>query len=68
MKLTTTLINSLMDDLACLAISALGGYSEDGFSDLDRFFIKEYSKRTCLKLCDEMEREMGIKWEVVKND
>lgn len=68
-KLTTTLINSLMEDLACLAVSGLGGYPEDGFSDSELFFIKTYATRTLLKICNEWEKSdiMKIEWEVVEN-
>jgi hypothetical protein len=30
MKLTTKLVDSIMSDLACLAVSALGGYPKEG--------------------------------------
>jgi hypothetical protein len=67
MKLTTKLADSIMNDLACLAVSALGGYPKEGLSDYDMFFVKTYAQETFLKLCKEFEDQMGIKWEAVEN-
>lgn len=66
MTMTEKLANSLMDDLAALAISGTNGRAlrdEEGMR-----LAKEYAKKTFLFLCAEWSNLTGEDWQIILND
>ena len=70
MKMTQKLANDLMDCLACLAISALGGaridengepYVPDALWDT----ATNYARNTFIELTDDLAKDIGEEWEVI---
>ena len=73
MKMTEKLANSIMENLACLAISANGGVpvDENGnpmITDEQMEAINEYVEITFLDLCNDWEMATGKKWEIILDD
>ena len=70
LTMTQTLANELMDNLACLAFSAMGGIpvNEDGEPlDIPKELMEkvaEYAKTTFVRLCDEWENTTGKVWNI----
>lgn len=80
MIMTEKLANEIMDNLACLAISAMGtegqieGWEKSENEDVP-IFKEEYTKRVLtyarekfVEICDEWEQEMGEAFQVVPNE
>ena len=80
MTMTEKLANEIMDNLACLAISAMGtegqieGWEKDEGEDVP--IIKEeyiqrvldYSREKFVEICAEWEQEMGEDFRVIPNE
>lgn len=68
MTMTSTLANELMNNLACLAFSAMGGIPVDENGEpLDipeelMEKVSEYAKSTFVQLCEEWENATGKVW------
>ena len=80
MVMTEKLANEIMDNLACLAMSAMGtegqieGWEKDEGEDVP-IFKKEYTRRVLtyarekfVEICAEWEQEMGEDFRVVPNE
>ena len=80
MIMTEKLANEIMDNLACLAISAMGtegqieGWEKDNGEDVP-IFKEEYTRRVLtyarekfVEICAEWEQEMGEDFQVVPNE
>ena len=80
MVMTEKLANEIMDNLACLAISAMGtegqieGWEKDEGEDVP-IFKEEYTRKVLtyarekfVEICAEWEREMGETFQVVPNE
>ena len=80
MVMTEKLANEIMDNLACLAISAMGtegqieGWEKDNGEDVP-VFKEEYTQRVLtyarekfVEICAEWEEEMGEDFQVVPNE
>lgn len=80
MVITQKLTNELMDNLACLAMSALGtdehieSWEKDGEENIPIFeeeYIREvlnYARTKFVEICDEWERQMGESFVVIPNE
>ena len=80
MTMTEKLANEIMDNLACLAISAMGtegqieGWEKDEGEDVPIFkeeYIRrvlDYSREKFVEICAEWEQEMGEKFRVIPNE
>lgn len=80
MVITQKLANELMDNLACLAMSALGtdehieSWEKDGEENIPIFeeeYIREvlnYARTKFVEICDEWERQMGESFVVIPNE
>ena len=80
MAMTQKLANALMDNLACLAMSALGteehieNWEKDGEENIPIFeedYIREvldYARNKFLEICDEWEQKMGESFVVFPNE
>ena len=69
MTMTKKLADQLMDTLACVAISAMGGViqHEDGSFDEEQMeYAQEYAKNTFCELLEAWEEMMGQKWRIEK--
>jgi hypothetical protein len=69
LTMTSTLANELMNNLACLAFSAMGGVPIDKNGDLDIpeeliEKVSEYAKTTFVQLCEEWENATGKVWNI----
>jgi hypothetical protein len=68
--MTSTLANELMNNLACLAFSAMGGIpvDEDGEPlDIPEELmekVSEYAKSIFVQICDEWEKATGKVWSI----
>ena len=80
MVMTEKLADEIMDNLACLAISAMGTegqierWEKDEGEDVP-IFKEEYTRRVMdyartkfVEICDEWEQEMGEAFQVVPNE
>lgn len=80
MVMTEKLANEIMDNLACLAISAMGtegqieGWEKDEGEDVP-IFKEEYTRKVLtyarekfVEICDEWEQEMGEAFQVIPNE
>lgn len=65
MYMTKKLADALLGDLACLAISAIGG---DPFNEKTIAIAEKYAKDTFCELCDDMAKDVGKTWVVVVED
>lgn len=65
MYMTKKLADALLDALACLAISAIGG---DPFDKRTIAIAEKYSRDTFCELCDDMEKDLGKTWVVIDED
>lgn len=77
MTMTEKLANEIMDNLACLAISAMGtegqieGWEKDDSEDVPIFkeeYIRrvlDYSREKFVEICVEWEQEMGEDFRVI---
>lgn len=65
MYMTKKLADALLDALACLAISAIGG---DPFNEETIAKAEKYSRETFCELCDDMEKDLGRTWVVIDED
>lgn len=70
MRMTETLANTLLDDLACLWISATDAVIEDRNGEptltiSDEEAMEKWVKATFAELADYWEEKTGKKWEVV---
>ena len=61
MIMTEKLANSLMDNLACLALSATG---TDPFDERAMALAEDYAKKTFMFICSEWEDLTGEEWQV----
>lgn len=73
MRMTNKLANTLMDTLACVAISANGGakVDEDGniiVTDEDLQNVAEYVRKTFHAILAPWEDLMGEEWEIEEGD
>ena len=80
MVMTEKLDNEIMDNLACLAISAMGtegqieGWEKDENKDIPIFkeeYIRkfmDYARAKFVEMCAEWEQEMGEDFQVVPNE
>ena len=80
MVMTEKLANEIMDNLACLAISAMGtegqieGWEKDEGEDVPVFkeeYIRkvlDYAREKFVEICAEWEREMGEDFCVIPNE
>lgn len=80
MTMTEKLANEIMDNLACLAISAMGtegqieGWEKDEGEDVPIFKeeyirrILDYSREKFVEICAEWEQEMGEDFRVIPNE
>ena len=80
MVMTQKLANELMDNLACLAMSALGTDEHIESWEKDReenipIFEEEYTREVLnyartkfVEICDEWERQMGESFVVIPNE
>ena len=80
MVMTEKLANEIMDNLACLAISAMGtegqieGWEKGENGDVPIFkeeYIRkfmDYARTKFVEICDEWEQEMGEAFQVVPNE
>ena len=69
MTMTKKLADRLMETLACVAISAMGGViqHEDGSFDKEQMdYAEEYAKNTFCELLGAWEEMMGQKWRIEK--
>lgn len=64
MIITDKLANRLMDDLLCVAISALGGYPEEGLSLETQKICSKWARTKFLELTDEWQDITGEEWEI----
>lgn len=67
MKMTWELADALMNDLACLLISAEGGAEMDENDNFDEGQIaraNEYAKGKFVELTEELEKAMGEEWQI----
>ncbi len=67
MRMTKTLANTLLDDLACVAISANGGcpMDDDGniiMSNEQMELIRAYAEETFVNILKEWERDTEKEW------
>jgi hypothetical protein len=71
MIMTKTLAEELMDNLACLALSAMGGVPVDENGELLDIpeevmeKVSDYAKTTFVQLCDEWKEATGKDWDIV---
>ena len=65
MYMTKKLADALLDALACLAISAIGG---DPFDERTIVIAEKYSRDTFCELCNDMEKDLGKTWVVIDED
>lgn len=68
MTMTKKLADQLMDDLACVAISAMGGViqHEDGSFDQEQMdYSQTYARNTFCELLEAWEEMTGKKWNIV---
>lgn len=80
MTMTEKLANEIMDNLACLAISAMGtegqieGWEKDDGEDVPIFkeeYIRrvlDYAREKFVEICVEWEQEMGEDFRVIPNE
>lgn len=80
MVMTEKLANEIMDNLACLAISAMGtegqieGWEKDKGEDIPIFNeeyvrkVMDYARAKFVEICAEWEQEMGEDFQVVPNE
>lgn len=73
MKMTNKLANTLMDSLACVAISANGGarVDEDGniiVTNEDLQKVSKYAQKTFLEILTPWEELMGEEWEIEEDE
>lgn len=73
MRMTNKLAKTLMDSLACVAISANGGVKtdEDGniiVTDEDLQTVAEYARKTFHEILTPWEELMGEEWEIEANE
>ena len=69
MVMTNELANQLMEDLMCVAISAMGGIieNEDGSFDSEQVKMAEaYAKETLCNILGEWEEMNGTRWKIEK--
>lgn len=67
MIMTNELANSLMEDLICVAISAMGGVivNEDGSFDSEQMnMAEEYAKKAFCDILGVWEKFNGTKWKI----
>ena len=65
--MTNELANSLMEDLACVAISAMGGIimNEDGSFDSEQMeMVEEYAKKAFCEILGAWEKFNKTKWKI----
>ena len=65
MYMTKKLADALLDALACLAISAIGG---DPFDKRTIAIAEKYARGTFCELCDDMEKDLGKTWVVIDEE
>lgn len=66
MKMTWKLAESLMNDFACLAISANGGVPAEGLSDEQMEQVQTYARETFNRICSEWEEFTGKEWDIME--
>ena len=67
MVMTEKLANQLMNDLACVAISATGGAIQDAnshFNQEQMEFAQEYARQTFCDILGAWEEQMGKEWNI----
>lgn len=67
MIMTNELANSLMEDLTCVAVSAMGGVivNEDGSFDSEQIeMIETYAKETFRDILRVWEKFNGTEWKI----
>ena len=67
MIMTNELANSLVDDLVCVAVSAMGGVivNEDGSFDSEQMeMIETYAKETFRDILRVWEKFNGTQWKI----
>jgi len=64
MVMTETLANTLMDALACVALSATGGVDPDNINDEQVEYAQEYARKTFCELLDAWEESTGKEWDI----
>jgi len=64
MVMTETLANTLMDVLACVALSATGGVDPDNINDEQVEYAQEYARKTFCELLDAWEESTGKEWDI----
>jgi len=62
--MTETLANTLMDALACVALSATGGVDPDNINDEQVEYAQEYARKTFCELLDAWEESTGKEWDI----
>jgi len=62
--MTETLANTLMDVLACVALSATGGVDPDNINDEQVEYAQEYARKTFCELLDAWEESTGKEWDI----
>ena len=71
MTMTKKLADQLMDTLACVAISAMGGViqHEDGSFDQEQMdYAQEYARNTFCELLEAWEEMVGKKWNITAEE
>lgn len=71
MIMTSELADRLMQDLTCIAISAMGGIivNKDGSYDLEQVDLAEdYAKKAFCDILGEWEKISGTKWQIIVGD
>jgi len=71
MKMTWELAEALMNDLACLLISAEGGIEMDengNFNEGQIARANEYARGKFAELTEELEKAMGEEWQIAVPD
>jgi hypothetical protein len=71
MTMTQKLANQLMDTLACVAISAMGGViqHEDGSFDQEQMdYAQTYARNAFCELLEAWEEMVGKKWNITAEE
>ena len=71
MTMTKNLANQLMDDLACVAVSAMGGviqYEDDSFDQEQMNYAQAYARNTFCKLLEAWEDMFGKEWAIIEDE
>lgn len=66
MKMTDKLANSLLNDLMCVAFSAVGGVPKNSFTEEQINLATEYAKAKFQDILSEWEELLGKSWDIVE--